>query len=36
MKLTLFSPSFNESEALGFHDKRPAYYYRLMFPYPEC
>jgi ribosomal peptide maturation radical SAM protein 1 len=35
MKLTRFSPSFNESEALGFHGRRPAHYYRLMFPYPD-
>lgn len=35
MKLTRFSPSFTDSEALGFHDRRPAPYYRLMFPYAD-
>jgi ribosomal peptide maturation radical SAM protein 1 len=35
MDLTRFSPSFTDSEALGFHDKRPAQYHRLMYPYPD-
>ena len=35
MDLTRFSPSFNESVALGFHDRRPAQYYKLMYPYAD-
>ena len=35
MKLTRFSPSFTNSVALGFHDRRPASYHRLIYPYPD-
>jgi ribosomal peptide maturation radical SAM protein 1 len=36
MRLTRFSPSFDRSVALGFHDKRPAQFYRLMYPFDEA
>ena len=35
MRLTRFSPSYTNSEALGFHDRRPASYHRLIYPYPD-
>lgn len=35
MRLTRFSPSFDRSVALGFHNKRPAQFYRLMYPFDE-
>lgn len=35
MRLTRFSPSFDNSVALGFHDRRPAQFYKLIYPYPD-
>lgn len=35
MRLTRFSPSFDNSIALGFYNKRPAQFYRLMYPYDD-
>lgn len=35
MRLTRFSPSFDKSEELGFHGKRPAQFYKLIYPYLE-
>lgn len=35
MDLTRFSPSFTDSESLGFHERRPARHHRLMYPYTD-
>lgn len=36
MRLTRFSPSFDRSEELGFHRKRPARFFSFIFPFDQA